>query len=206
MLVFKNNIYEPYHSSNASLVLTPNVDYNQRFDPRHLIKVALKEEEKVMSFIERQPRQFWREDLLQFYPYSGKTNSLIHTKQICEILEVGLENSLLWHHMNSYHFSFLYDVLVRFTFNYNHDIDKERINSLPELEALPIYFGNFLSNYFFDCSFKVKEDHFNFLTPKQKHALGYNCPCLFGVINGLMPTHEEMDLKDSQDFPYSIFV
>jgi len=97
-------------------------------------------------------------------------------------------------------------VLVRFTFNYNHDIDKERINSLPELEALPIYFGNFLSNYFFDCSFKVKEDHFNSLTPKQKHALGYNCPCLFGVINGLIPTREEMALKESQDFPYSIFV
>ena len=125
MLVFKNNIYEPYHSSNTNLVLTPNVDYNQRFDPRHLIKVALKEEKTVMSFIERQPRQFWREDLLQFYPYSGKTNSLIQAKQICEILEVGLENSSPWHHMNSYHFSFLFDVLVRFTFNYNHDIDRE---------------------------------------------------------------------------------
>ena len=206
MLVFKNNIYEPYHSSNAHLVLTPNEDYNQRFDPRHLIQVALKEEKTVMSFIERQPRQFWQEDLLQFYPYSVKTSSLIHAKQICEILEVGLENSLLWHHMNSYHFSFLYDVLVRFTFNYNHDIDRERINNLPELEALPIYFGNFLSNYFFDCNFKAKEDHFNSLTHKQKRTLGYKCPCLFGVINGLIPTREEMALKDSQDFPYSIFV
>ena len=206
MLVFKNNIYEPYHSSNTNLVLTPNFDYNQRFDPRHLIKVALKEEKTVMSFIERQPRQFWREDLLQFYPYSGKTNSLIHAKQICEILEVGLENSSLWHHMNSYHFSFLFDVLVRFTFNYNHDIDRERMNNLPELEALPIYFENFISNYFFDCSFKVKEDHFNSLTHKQKHALGYNCPCLFGVINGLIPTRDEMALNHSQDFPYSIFV
>ena len=130
----------------------------------------------------------------------------LSSKKICEILKVGLENTLLWHHMNSYHFSFLYDVLVRFIFNYNHDIDKERINSLPELEALPIYFGNFLSNYFFDYSFKVKEDHFNSLTHKQKLTLGYNCPCLFGVINGLIPTREEMALKDTQDFPYSIFV
>ena len=101
MLVFKNNIYEPYHSSYGNLVLTPNEDYNQRFDPRHLIQVALKEEKIVMSFIERQPRQYWQEDLLQFYPYSVKTNSLIHAKKICEILEVGLENSLLWQHMNS---------------------------------------------------------------------------------------------------------
>ena len=56
------------------MVLTPNVEYNQRFDPRHLIKVALKEEKTVMSFIERQPIQYWQEDLLQFYPYSVKTN------------------------------------------------------------------------------------------------------------------------------------
>ena len=108
--------------------------------------------------------------------------------------------------MNSYHFSFLYDVLIRFTFNYNHDNDKERINYLPELEAQPLYFENFISNYFFDCNFKTNEDHFNSLSSKQKRDSGYDCPYLFGVINGLTPTREEMALKNSQDFPYSIYV
>ncbi len=206
MLVFKNNIYEPYLSRNTNVVLTPNAEYNQRFDPRHLVQVAMSEEKEVMAFIERQPRPFWREDLLQFYPYSGKTNSLNYLEQIYEILESGLENRLLWQHMNSYHFSFLYDVLVRFIFNYNHDNDNERINCLPELEAHPIYFENFLSNYFFDWNFKINDDYFNSLTHKQKHSLGYECPCLFGVINGLIPTREEMALKDSKDFPYSIYV
>lgn len=206
MLVFKNNIYEPYHSSNAKVVLTPNTEYNLRFDPHSLIQVALDEEKEIMSFIERQPKPFWREDLLQFYPYSGKTNSLNYIKQICQILETGLENCTLWQHMNSYHFSFLYDVLVRFTFNYNHDNDKERINYLPELEAHPIYFENFISNYFFDWNFKTSEDHFNSLTSKQKRDSGYDCPCLFGVINGLIPTREEMALKESKDYPYSIYV
>ena len=206
MLVFKNNIYEPFLSNNTRFVLTPDEDYNLQFDPLHLIQVALKKEREVISFIERQPSHYWIEDLLKFYPYSGKTRSTLYIKQIRQILESGLENFILWQHMNSYHFSFLYDILIRFTFNYNHDMDKERINCLPELKAQPIYFKNFLKNYFFDFNFKTNEDHFSSLTHKQKRALGYDCPHLFGVINGLVPTHEEMALKDSQDFPYSIYV
>ena len=53
MLVFKNNIYEPYHSNNGNLVLTPNEDYNQRFDPRNLIQVALKEEKIGLNFAKK---------------------------------------------------------------------------------------------------------------------------------------------------------
>ena len=177
-----------------------------RFDPIHLFQVALKEEKEVISFIERQSSAFYREDLLQFYPYSGKVGSLYYIKQIYEILERGLENLALWQHMNSYHFSFLYDVLIRFIFNYNHDMDKERINCLPELKAQPIYLENFLENYFFDSNFNTDQDYFNSLTHKQKRDLGYNCPYLFGVINGLAPTPQEIALKDSQDFPYSIHV
>ena len=206
MLVFKNNIYEPFLSNNTNVILTPNEDYNIQFDPLHLLQVALNEEREVISCIERQPSLFFREDLLHFYPYSGKVGSLDYTKQIYQILERGLANFGLWQHMNSYHFSFLYDVLIRFIFNYNHDMDKEKINCLPELKAQPIYLENFLENYFFDLNFNTDQDHFNSLTHKQKRALGYNCPCLFGVINGLVPTREEMALKDSQDFPYSIYV
>ena len=206
MLVFKNNIYEPFLSNNTNVTLTPDEDYNMRFDSLHLIQVALKEEREVISFIERQPTSFYREDLLQFYPYSGKIGSLAYTKEICQILERGIENFALWQHMNSYHFSFLYDVLIRFIFNYNHDMEKERINCLSELKAQPIYLENFLENYFFDWNFNIDQDYFNSLTHRQKRALGYNCPYLFGVINGLAPTREEMALKDSQDFPYSICV
>ena len=108
--------------------------------------------------------------------------------------------------MNSYHFAFLFDVLVRFVFNYNHENDKERINYLPDLEAHPIHFQSFLSNYFFDKNFTIEEEHFNSLTQTQKYDLGYDCPYLFGVINGLVPTREEMSLKESKDYPYSIYV
>jgi len=206
MLVFKNNIYEPLLKINPNAVLTPSEDYNQRFDPHHLIKVALDEEKDVICFIEKQSQIYWREDLLQFYPQAGKTNSLNYINKIRQILQEGLKNSSIWQHMNSYHFAFLFDVLVRFVFNYNHESEKERINYLPELKAMPIYFENFLDNYFFDRNFTIEEEHFNSLTQKQKQDLGYDCLNLFGVINGLVPTREEMSLKESKDYPYSIYV
>ena len=206
MLVFKNNIYEPYNLSKPNIIGTPDANYNQLFDPRQFIEVALKEDKEILFFIERQPQPYWREDLLQFYPHAGKTNSLNYLKEIREILLAGLLEPSLWQHMNSYHFSFLYDVLVRFTFNYNHDNDEDRLSYLPELEAQPIHFENFISNYFFDRDFMTDENHFNSLTHEQKYPQGYDRPSLFGVINGLIPTREEMALKESKDFPYSIYV
>ena len=206
MLVFKNNIYEPYNLSKPNIIGTPDANYNQLFDPRQFIEVALKEDKEILFFIEKQPQLYWRDDLLQFYPHAGKTNSLIYLKEIREILLVGLQEPSLWQHMNSYHFSFLYDVLVRFTFNYNHDNDEDRLSYLPELEAQPIHFENFISNYFFDRDFMTDESHFNSLTHEQKYPQGYDRPSLFGVINGLIPTREEMALKESKDFPYSIYV
>ena len=206
MLVFKNNIYEPYSLSKPNVIGTPDANYNQLFNPRQFIEVALKEDKEILFFIEKQPQLYWRDDLLQFYPHAGKTNSLIYLKEIREILLVGLQEPSLWQHMNSYHFSFLYDVLVRFTFNYNHDNDEDRLSYLPELEAQPIHFENFISNYFFDRDFMTDENHFNSLTHEQKYPQGYDRPSLFGVINGLIPTREEMALKESKDFPYSIYV
>ena len=95
MLVFKNNIYEPLRTNNPNVVITPNTDYNERFDPHHLIKVALHEEKEVICFIDRQPQLYWRKDLLQFYPHAGKTNSLNYINQISQLLEEGLENSFV---------------------------------------------------------------------------------------------------------------
>ena len=206
MLVFKNNIYESYNISKPNVIGTPDANYNQLFDPHQFIEVALKEDKEILFFIERQPQLYWREDLLQFYPHAGKANSLNYLKVVREILLAGLEESSLWQHMNSYHFSFLYDVLVRFTFNYNHDNDEDRISYLPDLEAQPIHFENFISNYFFDRDFMTDENDFNALTHEQKYPQGYDRPSLFGVINGLIPTREEMALKESKDFPYSIYV
>ncbi len=202
MLVFKNNIYDT--SSPGKLTPCPDPDYNSCFDVRHFVEEALAQEEEVLSFIERQLQIYWKEDLIQFYPHAGRINSLHALKEILNILQLGLNKTSCWQHMNTYHFCFLYDVFIRFSFNYNHDNLQEKLLLLPELKGKPVYPGNFFSNYFFNKSFLVDPEHFNSLKPEEK--TGYDCPHLFGVINGLSPTREEMALKESQDYPYTVFV
>jgi len=204
MLVFKNNIYDALSPGNSTS--SPDSDYNSNFDPPHFIEAALNQDEEVLSFIERQPALYWREDFLQFYPHAGRVNSLPALKEILKILRSGLIDMSCWHHMNSYHFCYLYDVLVRFAFNYNHDNIKEKLFHLPELKGKSVFLGSFITHYFFDRAFLVEPDHFNSLDRNQKEQLGYDCPHLFGVINGLTPTREEMALKESKDYPYAIFV
>ena len=202
MLVFKNNLYDT--SSPGKLVPSPDSDYNASFDPLHFIEVALDQEDEVLSFIERQPREYWIEDFLQFYPHAGRMNSLHALKELLNILMSGLNETACWQHMNTYHFCFLYDVLVRFSFNYNHDNLQEKLSYLPELKGKDVYLGNFVNNYFFNTHFLTDPDHFNSLEKEEKSS--YDCPHLFSVINGLSPTREEMALKESQDYPYTIFV
>mgnify|MGYP001291036566 CR=1 FL=1 len=204
MLVFKNNIYDtssPGHPKSG-----PDPDYNLFFNPCHFIEVALNQEEEVLSFIENQPRMYWREDFRQFYPHAGKINSLNPLKMILQALKFAFNEKSCWHHMNTYHFCFLYDLLVRFSFNYNHDNLQEKLLNLPELKGKPVYLGSFVSNYFFNRAFLVEEEHFNSLDREEKIGLGYDCPHLFGVVNGLVPNHEEIALKESKDYPYSVFV
>ena len=202
MLVFKKNIYDT--SSPGKLTLTPDKDYNSCFGARHFVEVALGQEEEVLSFIERQSQVYWIEDLRQFYPHAGRINSLHALKEILRILQLGLNETKCWQHMNTYHFCFLYDVFVRFTFNYNHDNLQEKLLHLPELKGKTVYLGNFINNYFFNKSFLVDAEHFNSLKPEEKTV--FDCPHLFSVINGLSPTREEMSLKESQDYPYTVFV
>ena len=134
MLAFKNNIYNC--SSPGKLIPPPDSDYDSCFDPRHFIEVALNQEDDVLSFIERQPQEYWREDFLQFYPHAGKINSLYALKEILKILKSGLRDMTCWHQMTPYHSCFLYDVIVRFSFNYNHD--SEKLVQLPELKGKPV--------------------------------------------------------------------
>ncbi len=202
MLIFKNNIYDT--SSPGKLIPCPDSDYSSCFNPSHFIEVALSQEEEVLSFIERQPQMHWKEDFRQFYPHAGRINSLLYLQETLKILRLGLNETSCWQYMNTYHFCFLYDVLVRFSFNYNHDSFQEKLSHLPELKGKPVYLGNFVSNYFFNKSFLIDPEHFNSL--KQEEKTEYDCPCLFGVINGLSPTREEMALKESQDYSYTVFV
>jgi hypothetical protein len=204
MLVFKNNIYDTQSPGNSPT--SPDSEYNSNFDPRHFIEVALNQDEEVLYFIERQPQMYWREDFQQFYPHAGRSNSLQYLKEILKTLKFGLNEKAAWYHMNTYHFCYLYDVLVRFSFNYNHDNLQEKLIHLPELKGKSVFLGSFITHYFFNRTFLVDPDHFNSLEREKKIELGYDCPHLFAVVNGLAPTKDEMALKKSKDYPYTIFV
>jgi hypothetical protein len=206
MLIFKNNIYDRKELGFAGFFRSPDPDYDTWFDPGHFIETALTEEEEIISFIETQPIQYWKEDACKFFPNACKIGNLITLRKIFEIIQAGFSESSVWYQMNTYHFCFLYDILARHAFNYNHDNQEERLNTLPELKGTPIQFDLFVKNYFFNTVFLIDPDKYDALSHEEKLANGFDCPCQFGVIHGLTPTHEEMELKESKDYPYSIYV
>ena len=185
---------------------TEDSEYDEMFDPFHFLTVALDEEDSVLDFLGRQPLEYWPEDSKKFYPNACKIGSRSIFRNLRCILKDGLNERAIWYKMNTYHFCFLYDILVRYAFNYNHDNTKERVNALPEIKSKPLRIESFIKDYFFNTVFLMKEDKYNFLTHEEKLEMGYDCPCQFAVINALTPTKKEMELQSSQDYPYSIYV
>ena len=206
MLIFKNNIYDPTETGIAGFSRSPDPDYDSWFDPGHFVEKALSEENEIFSFIEKQPREYWNEDKQKFYPRAGQIGHLGILEKILKILIKGFANKKVWYQMNTYHFCFLYDVLVRHAFNYNHDNREERLNTLPELKEKTIQTELFIRNYFYNTVFLLDEEKFDALSREEKLKRGFDCPCQFGVVHGLIPTEEEMALKESRDYPYSIYV
>ena len=206
MLAFKNNIYDRQGMGLTRHSSAPDIEYEKLINPLHLLVVALDEEIGVLDFLERQPLEYWPEDSKKFYPYSCKIGTRSVFRSLMRILKDGLDNRTIWYKMNTYHFCFLYDILIRFAFNYNHDSIKERLNSLPELNGKPLQIESFMKDYFFNAIFLMNEDKYNSLTREEKLEMGYDCPCQFAVINGLAPTKKEMELQLSRDYPYSIYV
>lgn len=206
MLIFKNDIYHRKDLGLMGLSKSPDEEYNQIFDPKRFIQAAFTEEKEIQDFFERQPREFWLQDAKLFYPNAYKIGALPLLCKLLDILRNGLEDPSAWRHMNTYHFCLTYDILKRFSFNYNLDSPQEKLRALPELKGKCIHQDLFFKDYFFNTVFLMDEDKYNNLTRKEKLSKGFDCPCQFGVINGLIPTPEEMELIKSTDYPYSILV
>ena len=206
MLIFKNSIYNRQETSLGRHSPISNIGHDELFDPENLLSVSLNEERAVIDFLERQPKEYWPQDSKKFYRNSYKMGSYSIFGNLLNILKNGLNDVGVWHKMNTYHFCFLYDVLLRFAFNYNHDNAKGRLDTLPELKGKPLQIELFIKDFFFNTVFLLNEDQYNSLTREEKIELGYDCPFQFAVINGLAPTKNEMELQSSSDYPYSIYV
>lgn len=205
MLIFKNNLYEK-KGRNVGAETKHPIEYYEWFDPLHFVKTTLMEELDGIDMIKRQPASFWSEDAKRFYPNAHKIGPLPTLQELVKILIKGLEDETYWYHMNTYHFCVLYDVLRRYAYNYNHDSREERMKTLPELNGEAIHFDLFVRDYFFNTVFLMSEDDYASLSAEEKLKRGLTCPCQFGVINGLLPTQSEMALKETKDYPYSIYV
>ena len=205
MLIFKKNIYDRQEFSPDGHSPSPDIEYDELFDPLNLLAVALNEESDVISFLKRQHTEYWHQDSKKFYPRAHKIGSYGIFDNLIHILKGGLDNRDDWQVMNTYHFCFLYDVLIRFAFNYNHDNKEGRLANLVELEGKPFQFELFIKNYFFNTVFLLNDDQYNSLTREEKIKLGYDCPFQFAVVNGLIPTKNEIKLQSSPDYPYSIY-
>jgi len=204
MLIFKNNIY----IKRDGIQFTPEnaPEYFSPFDPYLFIRKCLSEEIELLALFQKHPRQFWKDDLASFYPRSHRFSNIQTLIKLIHILLEGLDRKEHWYHMNTYHFSLLYDALNRFAFNYNHDSKEEMVKVFPDLKGDIINFNLFLKHYFFNRVFLLGEDEYNSLTGEEKEKKGYTCPCQFGAINGLQPCQEEMELTEAKDFPYSVYV
>jgi hypothetical protein len=206
MLILKKNIYDRREISPNLYPLSSDIDYDELFDPLNLLSVALEEESDVISFLKRQPTEYWPQDSKKFYPKAHKMGSYTIFDNLLQILKCGLGDPDTWQVMNTYHFCFLYDVLVRFSFNYNHDNKEGRLAILPELAGKPFQIELFIKEYFFNTVFLLNDEQYNSLTREEKIKLGYDCPFQFAVVNGLIPTKNEIKLQSSPDYPYSIYV
>jgi len=206
MLIFKNNIYDRQEIGPSRHSPTPDIEYDKLFNPLNLLSVALDEESDVLDFLGCQLEEYWPEDSKTFYPRAHKIGSRVIFHNLLRVLKDGLDDRNTWYVMNTYHFCFLYDVLVRFSFNYNHDNIGERLDMLPEIKGKSLQIKSFLKDYFFNTVFLMDKEQYNSLSREEKIEMGYGSPSQFAVINGLAPTKNEMELQSSQSYPYSIYV
>lgn len=195
MLVLKKNIYETFGTDS----LTPSS--NPNLDPYSFIFKTLVSDRDLFLGLERIDYNEGNERFKIFFPNASRFGTI----NIVNIISKRLLESLVipnkWYQLNAYHFCYLYDSLYGFTEEYSYESEKQRKSMFPELNGEPIDLNDFMDNYFLDTSFLIDPDRFNSMEAQEKKDLGLTDPCLFGVINRLVPAEEEITLKEIEN-PY----
>ena len=204
MLILKKNILNL--NSKIPFGFPDEKEYPPAFNPNDLLEAALREEENRVYFFLKKSIRFSEKDSRKFYPNAYKIGDIKLIRNFINILLEGLICRTRWFRMNTYHFCILYDILLRYIFNYNHCEEHERLKIHPKWEKCPISFEKFIEDYYFNSVFLITPEKYNVMTPDEKKIRGFICPCQFSVINGLRPTKEEMQLKESKNFPYTLYV
>jgi len=195
MLVLKKNIYENFGTDSLAPSSNPNLD------PYNFIFKTLVSDRDLFLGLGQVDSEEAGERFKIFFPNASRFGAITIVNTISKRLLESLVIPDKWYQLNAYHFCYLYDSLYGFTEEYSYEGQEQRKNMFPELRGDPIDLNDFMENYFLDTSFLINPDRFNKMNSKEKNELGLIDPCLFGVINRLVPAEEEMALKEI-DNPY----
>jgi hypothetical protein len=197
MLVFKKNIYEINNASN------PENEVQQTLDPYDFILRSLTTDREIFHGLQQLPQQESQDHLKTLFPHASRFGSVSIMNTFSRLLLEGLVNRNLWHSMNAYHMTYLFDSLHGTYEEYSYLEPQERKEMFPDLQGDIIDFDHFLDNYFFGTAFLMNAERYNNMSPEEKKRLKLTDPCLFGVVNRLIPDDEETRFKINPETPYS---
>ncbi|GJL80122.1 MAG: hypothetical protein NPINA01_31110 [Nitrospinaceae bacterium] len=195
MLVFKKNIYSAVEEPVA------NPTGNPSLDPYNFIFSSLLSDRDLFIGLTQLDPEEGNERFKLFFPHASRFGGLNVINGISKQLLEGLVNPGKWYQMNAYHLCYLYDSLASIIEEYSYESPEQRMEMFPELDGEPIDFNDFLEYYFTNTAFLIDPDRFNNMDSEEKKIRGFVDPCLFGAINRLVPSEEEIKLIETDD-PY----
>ncbi len=196
MLVFKKNIYEPSQSPHPENIT------NQGLDPYNFIFHSLRTDREIFYGLNQLPDIEGLDRFKTLFPHASRFGNITLMNNFSRNLFEGLLDTSKWQQMNAYHMTYLFDSLQGTYEDYSYSESQQRMGIFPELNGAAIDFDGFLENYFFSTAFLMDAERYNNMGPEEKKNLKLTDPCLFGVINRLIPAEEETQLKITTASPY----
>ena len=196
MLFFKENIYLPGSED------IDKEDPEPLFDPYSFIMQALVADREIFHSLKQIDSNETLERLATLFPHASRFGGVDILNSISKRLLEAIVQPQVWYKMNAYHYCFLYDNLASVVEEYSYSDIEQRVQSYPEMMGTDINFNKFLNKYFFNTAFLINLERFNEMTAQEKLKLGLDDNCLFGVINRLTPTNEEITLTALEKDPY----
>ncbi len=197
MLIFKKNIYEAAQSHH------PENGIQQNLDPRDFIFRSLTTDREIFYGLQQLSQTESQDRFKTLFPHVSKFGSISLINNFSRSLLEGLIDKNNWYAMNAYHMTYLFDSLHGTFEDYSYSEPAQRKEIFPELQGESIDFDHFLESYFFGTAFLMDAERFNNMAPEEKKDLKLTDPCLFGVINRLIPAEEEVVLTINPHPPYS---
>ena len=196
MLWFKENIYLP------ATEVFDSEDPEPLFDPYNFIMQALVADRGIFHSLKQIDPGEAVERLATLFPHASRFGGIDILNSISKKLLEAIVQSNIWHKMNAYHYCYLYDTLAGVVEEYNYSDLDQRVGSYPEMMGTDIDFNEFLNKYFLNTAFLINLERYNQIVRQDKLQLGLDDNCLFGVINRLTPTEEEINLIILGKYPY----